>query len=77
MATVSEHGHGRETTWKLRSEQSSDFITEACRGSCWIFELVVSGKRGGKRSLQRHPLSHQPANHAKSLAAFDEAPLVH
>ena len=53
-ATVSEHGHGRETTWTLRARQAPDFITEAWPGSSWIVELVVSGKRAGKPSLQRH-----------------------
>ena len=53
-ATVSEHGHGRETTWTLRAKQAPDFITEAWPGSSWIVELVVSGKRDGKPSLQRH-----------------------
>ena len=53
-ATVSEHGHGRETTWTLRAKQAPDFITEAWPGSSWIVELVVSGKCAGKPSLQRH-----------------------
>ncbi|MFN9693988.1 MAG: ISAs1 family transposase [Synechococcaceae cyanobacterium] len=53
-ATVSEHGHGRDTTWSLGAKQAPDFITEAWPGSSWIVELVVSGKRAGKPSLQRH-----------------------
>ena len=53
-AKVSEHGHGRETTWTLRAKQAPDFINEAWSGSSWIVELVVSGKRDGKPSLQRH-----------------------
>jgi predicted transposase YbfD/YdcC len=53
-ATVSEHGHGRETPWTLRAKQAPDFITEAWPGSSWIVELVVSGKRDGKPSFQRH-----------------------
>ena len=55
-AMVSEHGHGRDTTWTLRAKQAPDFITEAWPGSSWIVELVVSGKRDGKPSLQRHLL---------------------
>jgi predicted transposase YbfD/YdcC len=53
-ATVSEHDHGRETTWTRRAEQAPDFITESWPGSDWIVELVVSGKRPGEPSLQRH-----------------------
>jgi hypothetical protein len=32
-ATVSEHGHGRETTWTLRAKIAADFITGAWPGS--------------------------------------------
>lgn len=53
-ATVSGLGHGRETTWTLRTKQTPDFITEAWPGSRWIVELVVSGKRAGKPSRQGH-----------------------
>ena len=53
-ATVSEHGHGRETTWTLRAKKAADFITGAWPGSTWIVEVIVSGKRAGKPSLQRH-----------------------
>ncbi len=52
-ATVSEHGHGRDTAWTFRAKQAPDFITEAWPGSSWIVELVVSCKRAGKPSLQR------------------------
>lgn len=55
-ATVSERAHGRDTTWTLRARQAPDFITEAWPGSSWIVELVVSGKRAGKPSLQQHLL---------------------
>ncbi|MCP9867559.1 ISAs1 family transposase [Cyanobium sp. Cruz-8D1] len=53
-ATVSERGHGRDTTWTLRAKQAPEFIVSAWPGSSWIVELVVSGKRDGKPSLQRH-----------------------
>ncbi|APD47288.1 MULTISPECIES: ISAs1 family transposase [Synechococcaceae] len=53
-AMVSERSHGRDTTWILRAKQAPDFINEAWPGSSWIVELVVSGKRHGKPSLQRH-----------------------
>ena len=52
--TVSEHAHGRDTTWTLRARQAPDVIIEAWPGSRWIVELIVSGKRAGKPSLQRH-----------------------
>ncbi len=53
-ATVSDHGHGRDTTWTLRAKQAPDVITEAWHGSSGIVELVISGNRAGKPSLQRH-----------------------
>ncbi|MCP9826747.1 transposase [Synechococcus sp. EJ6-Ellesmere] len=53
-ATVSEHRHGRDTTWTLRAKQAPEHIREAWIGSSWIVELVVIGKRAGKPSLQRH-----------------------
>jgi len=55
-ATVSEHGHRRETTWTLRAKNAADFITGAWPGSTWIVEVIVSGKRAGKPSLQRNLL---------------------
>jgi hypothetical protein len=75
-ATVSEHGHGRDTTWSLRAKQAPYFITEDWPGSSWIVELVISGKRAGKPAPST-PLPHQPAHHVNSFAATGEGPLVH
>jgi hypothetical protein len=74
-ATVSEHGHGRETTWTLRAKQAADFITGAWPGSTWIVELVVSGKRAGKPSLLRNLLLTSLRNTPKAvLRMFNATP---
>ena len=75
--TDSEQGHGRETTWTLRAKQAPDFITEAWPGSRWIVELVVSGKRAGKPSLQRHLFPNRLRTTPKVLLQLGEGPVMH
>ncbi|MEB3323479.1 MAG: ISAs1 family transposase [Synechococcaceae cyanobacterium] len=53
-AQRSETGHGRTTTWTLRSREATDVIRQDWPGVSWVIELVVTGTRKGRAYRHVH-----------------------